>query len=138
MSFMNEFSQAEEAKSGEFELVPEGEYIAQVVDVKLDMTKAPARLSLTLEIANGNQMGRRLWTNYRLQGSGLGYLKKDLKLLKIDYSNVKKEEDLASIILDASPLFVRINVVHKSVGDKVYANAYIEERVSADVKDLPF
>lgn len=138
MSFMDEFLKADEAKDGEFSLIPEGEYNAQVTDVKIDMTKDPSRLSVTMEITAGEHKSRKLWANYRLQGSGLGFLKKDLKTLGIDYSNVKKEEDLVSIIWDSSPIHVKVNVVHKMVGEKTFTNAYINERISADASDIPF
>jgi hypothetical protein len=140
MGFMDDFKSADEPASNDFEIVAEGDYVAQMTDVKIDATKTPARLSITLEITSGDFKNRKMWLNYNLQGQGLGFLKKDLKTLGIDYSNVKKEEDLASIIWDASPVFVEMAVVHKEWKGKMYANAYVNGRTSATTssEDIPF
>lgn len=108
-----------------YSLLPEGTYDAELSDCKLDMTREPMQLSFVYDITEGEFRGRKLFSNYRLEGRGLGFLKKDLKQLSIDYSTVSKVEDLAAIVWERLPMKCEVFVNQKEYNGKVYNNTYL-------------
>ena len=134
MSFKDEFSKTPAAEGGgSFELIPVGEYQAMIDDSWLDMTKTPPRLSLTYKIVDGEFKNRKLWANYTLSGQGFGFLKKDLKTLGADYSNVEGPEDVARLMFKNIGRGVQIYVAQKEWNGKTYNNAYLNKAESAPV-----
>lgn len=63
------FNADEVEPSTGFELLPAGEYTAMVIDSERKATKAGTgqRLSVTIEIADGQYKGRRLWEGFNIQ-----------------------------------------------------------------------
>jgi sporulation protein YlmC with PRC-barrel domain len=123
--FLKAFNDTPAEESTGFSLLPEGTYTASLGDCKLDMTKEPMQLSFVYDITEGEFRGRKLFSNYRLEGRGLGFLKKDLKQLSIDYSNVAKVEDLAAIVWERLPMNCEVYVNQKEYNGKVYNNTYL-------------
>jgi sporulation protein YlmC with PRC-barrel domain len=123
--FLKAFNDTPAEESTGFSLLPEGTYTATLGDCKLDMTKEPMQLSFVYDITEGEFRGRKLFSNYRLEGRGLGFLKKDLKQLSIDYSNVAKVEDLAAIVWERLPMKCEVYVNQKEYNGKVYNNTYL-------------
>lgn len=125
MSFQDEFQKMEVESTGGFELLPEGEYEAMIADSSVDLTSTPAKLSVTYKIVEGEFKNRKVWGNYRLEGRGLGFLKKDMKILGIDYSKVKTEQDIAKLMFGHVGQGVTIYVNQKEWNGKTYNNTYL-------------
>lgn len=131
MAFQDDFNSAQEPEQKGFDLIPEGEYEAIIDDSSLDLTKTPARLSLTYKLIGTEHKNRKLWSNYNMAGQGLGFLKKDLKTLGLDYSNVKSEQDIAKLVFGRIGQGVTIYVAQKEWKGKMYNNAYLNKAESA-------
>lgn len=135
MSFQQMFNSASEESS--FEALPEGEYVAMIDNSSLDLTKKPARLSLTYKIVSGDFSGRKVFSNYNMEGRSLGFLKKDMKTLGVDYSNVKSEEDIAKLMFSQVGKGVKIFINQRDYNGKIYNNAYLNSAESLE-KPLDF
>lgn len=139
MDFATEFQSAKEEVGGTFEVVPEGDYVALVDNVTIDMTKKPARVSLIYTIVGGDQDKRKLFSNYNLEGRGLGFLKKDMKQLGCDYSNIKRPEDLVTSIKTAIGRACEVAVKHREYNNKTYASVWLNGTTTVpDVHGVPF
>lgn len=140
MSFQDEFNNASAGDNKTYELMPEGEYQAIIDDSQLDLTKSPARLSLTYKIVEGPHKNRKLWANYNMGGQGLGFLKKDMKTLGLDYAGVTSESDVAKLVFQAVGQGVTIFVNQKEWKGKTYNNAYLNKAEPRQSKNdaLPF
>ena len=123
--FKSMFNDAPAEADAGFSLLPEGDYSADLTDCKLDLTKAPAAITFIYTINDANFGGRKLFGNYRLEGRGLGFLKKDLKQLGIDYSNVSAPEDIARLVWDRLVIRCDIHVIQKEYNGKIYNNVYL-------------
>ncbi len=130
--FKSMFQETVAEESGGFSLIETGEYEAELTDCKLDMTKDVARLSLVYTITQDPYVGRKQFGNYQLEGRGIGFLKKDLATLGLDYSQIGSPEDIATLIWDAMPVNVVIFVNQKEWQGKIYNNAYLNS-----VADVP-
>lgn len=130
MSFSDEFKSTE-AEENSFALIPEGTYLAELGDCKLDMTKTVATLTFVYTILDEDFKGRKMFGNYKLEGRGIGFLKKDLKQLNLNYDNVQSPEDLAALVWGAMPFKVELYCKHNESGGKTYANAYLNGLSSA-------
>lgn len=126
MDFKSEFQQTA-AEEGSFKLIEVGEYEAEIVDCKLDLTKEPNRLTFVYQITDGEYQGHKLFGNYQLEGRGIGFLKKDLTTLGLDFSEVGSPEDIASLVWDAMPTAVVIYVAQKEWQGKMYNNVYLND-----------
>ncbi len=129
--FKGMFSETPAAEGG-FALIDQGEYEAELVDCKLDITKDPGRLTIVYQITQEPYVGRKLFGNYQMAGQGIGFLKKDLTTLGIDFSEVGSPEDIAQLIWDAMPMPVIIFVNQKEYQGKTYNNVYLNS-----VNDVP-
>jgi hypothetical protein len=130
MSFKDLFDAAN--AEGGFSVHPAGSFTAELTDAKIDLTKSPARITLIYQTDEG-----KLFANYNLQGQGLGILKRDMKTLELDYSNVQSEEDIAKLFWDRiaiAPPSVTVDVTHREYQGKTYANVYLNSLY----KELPF
>lgn len=125
MGFLDEFKGALIEGNQEFDLIPNGEYEAIIDNTSLDISKTPARLSLTYKIVTGEFKNRKVWSNYTMQGRGLGFLKKDMKTLGLDYSGVSKEEDVAKLMFSQVGRGVEIFIKQSEYNGKTYNNAYL-------------
>ncbi len=125
---MDEFKsmfQETAAEEGGFALIEPGEYEAKLMDCKLDLTKSPARLTVVYELTEEPNQGKKLFGNYQLEGRGIGFLKKDLQTLGMDFSQVGSPEDIASLFWDNMPLPVVVFVNQKEWNGKTYNNVYL-------------
>lgn len=136
MSFKDEFKSADTGID-DFEILPDGEYSAIIDNSSLDIQKEPARLSVTYKITEGKFQNRRVFTNYNLAGKGLGFLKKDMKTLGIDYSMVEKPEDVARLMFANIGQGVGIFVNSREYNGKKYNNAFLNSAEKAK-SEVPF
>jgi Protein of unknown function (DUF669) len=125
MSFLEEFKKIEAESSGGFELIPEGTYSAVIDNSTVDLTKSPARLSVKYKIVDGEFKNRVLFSNYNMEGKGLGFLKKDMKTLGIDYSNVQSEQDVAKLMFGMVGAGVEVYVNQREWNGKKYNGTYL-------------
>lgn len=124
--FKSLFQDTPSAESGGFALIAQGEYEAELTEAKLDLEREPAQITFVYQITQEPYIGRKLFSNYNLSGQGIGYLKKDLDTLGLDYSNVGSPEDIVSLIWDELPFTVEIFVNQKTAGNgKTYNNTYL-------------
>lgn len=124
------FHETAPAEKGGFALIDQGEYDAELTEAKLDLEREPAQISLVYQITEEPYVGRKLFSNYNLSGQGIGYLKKDLEILGLNYESVGSPEDIVQLIWDALPFQVRIFVNQKEASNgKVYNNTYLNEVV---------
>lgn len=123
--FQSMFQETAPEEAGGFALIEPGTYEAELADCKLDMTKSPERLTVEYHITDGEYQGRKLWSNYNLEGRGIGFLKKDLGILGLDYSNIGSPEDIATLFWDAMPIPVVVYVAQKEWQGKMYNNTYL-------------
>lgn len=136
MDFLNEFKNTPEAESKGFSLLPEGDYQGQIDNCTLDMTKATPKITIVYKVL-GEHAGRKLFGNYNLQGQGLGILKKDLKQLDLDYSNVSKPEDLVELIWTAVNTIVDLYVKHREYNGKTYESVYLNGKSNGTKAPAP-
>jgi hypothetical protein len=129
MSEFKSMFQETAPESGGFSLIETGEYEAELIDCQVDLTKEPVRLSCIYQITEGVNEGRKLFGNYQLEGRGIGFLKKDLSTLGLDYSQVGSPEDIATLIWDNMPMPVIIYVAQKEWQGKMYNNVYLNELI---------
>lgn len=138
MDFSKEFKDTPAEESGGFSLIDTGTYEAEIVDCKLDITKEPARLTFVYQITGDpNYAGRKLFGNYQMAGRGIGFLKKDLTTLGLNFAEVGSPEDIASLVWDAMPLQVVIYVAQKEWQGKMYNNTYLNELLDAPAATAP-
>lgn len=56
-----------EVQNTSFGLIPEGQYICQITDSEVGVSKAGRpKLTITFTLADGEYAGRKLWTNFTL------------------------------------------------------------------------
>jgi sporulation protein YlmC with PRC-barrel domain len=110
---------------GNYDPLPEGNYIAELADCQLDLTKSPVEIKLVYQVASGDFKARKLFVNYRMDGKSLGFLKKDLTSLGVDYKSVEKVEDLANLIWEKLQTKVELYVNQREYKGKTYNNAYL-------------
>lgn len=136
MSFKDAF-QSQEAETG-FAPIDEGTYEAEISDAQLDMTKEPNRVTIEYTITGEAFNGRKLWSNYNLEGRGIGFLKKDMQTLGLDYSNIDSPESILDLLSEALEYPVVIYVKQNQGNDgKTYCNAYLNERLDAPAATAP-
>lgn len=133
MDFQDEFKNTPEAESKGFSVLPEGDYQGQIDNCTLDMTKATPKITIVYKLL-GEYAGRKLFGNYNLAGQGLGILKKDLKQLGLDYSGVKKPEDLVELVWTAVNTKVDLHVKHRDFNGKTYESVYLNGKSGAVAK----
>lgn len=124
MSFADDFKKAEAESTG-YAVLPEGTYIAVIDNSSVDLTKKPAKLSVTYKIVEGEFKNRKVFGNYSMEGKGLGFLKKDMKTLGVDYSNVQSEQDIAKLMFGTVGAGVELYVNQREYNGKTYNNAYL-------------
>ena len=129
--FKNEWQQAAPEEGSGFTLLEQGEYEAELSDVKLDLTKEPHRLTAVYVVTDERYPGRKLFGNYQLSGRGLGFLKKDLVTLGLDFSKVGSAEDVAALFWDILPAQVIVFVNQKEWQGKTYNNVYLNSLMQA-------
>jgi hypothetical protein len=135
MDFKNAWSSEPEAEGGSFETIPEGSYVGAIDNVTLDMTKAPNRVTVIYKITRGEMAGRKLFGNYRLEGKGIGFLKKDLKQLGVEYKDIS---DPTQIIRRVTPLIgsaCELAVKHREYEGKTYESVYLNRLIGAAAPD---
>lgn len=125
--FMNEWTSNEGVEQKEFSTIPEGEYVVQVDNCTIDMTKTPNRFAIVYKIVGPTQANRKLFGNYNLAGQGIGILKKDLKILGLDYSAIKKPEQLVELVWTAVNKKVSANVRHREFNGRTYESVYLND-----------
>lgn len=128
----------ETAPAPSFSLIDEGEYEAEITDTSLDLEKSPPRLTVVYQITSDERYhGRKLFGNYQLGGQGISFLKKDLELLGLDYSNVGSPEDIMDLMATALNTPVNIFVNQKEWQGKTYNNVYLNGIVDAPAATAP-
>lgn len=124
--FKSMFQETAAAEGGGFALIEQGTYEAELTEAKLDLQRSPAQISMVYQITQEPYVGRKLWSNYNLNGQGIAYLKKDLDTLGLNYGEVGSPEDIVSLIWDKLPFGVEIFVNQKdAVNGKTYNNTYL-------------
>lgn len=116
--------QNQEEESGGFGLIDQGEYEAEISDVQLDMTKEPNRVTIEYTLTD-EYAGRKVWGNYNLEGRGIGFLKKDLKTLGLDYSEIDSPESILDLLATAMNYPVIVFINQKEWQGKTYNNVYL-------------
>jgi hypothetical protein len=128
--FKSLFHETAPAEGGGFKLIEQGEYEAELTEAKLDLEREPAQISLVYQITQEPYVGRKLFSNYNLSGQGIGYLKKDLDLMGLNYADVGSPEDIVTLLWDNLPMQAIIFVNQKAASNgKVYNNTYLNEVV---------
>jgi hypothetical protein len=124
--FKSLFQETAPAEGGGFALIDKGTYEAELTEAKLDLEREPAQITFVYQITQEPYVGRKLFSNYNLSGQGIGYLKKDLDTLGLNYAEVGSPEDIVSLVWDALPFNVEIFVNQKEAGNgKTYNNTYL-------------
>lgn len=125
MDFKDLFKSEPEAEGKGFKTIPEGSYSAIIDSVSIDLTKTPHRISVTYVVLDSEFKGNKLFANYSLQGQGIGFLKKDLKALGLDYSNISKPEDLCTLLNSKVGIACAIFVKPREYNGKIYNGVYL-------------
>ena len=140
---MNDFqtmfqnTEAEESGGGSYGLIEKGTYEAEITDVQLDLNKEPARLTLEYTITQEPYVGRKGWSNYNLEGRGIGFLKKDMNTLGLDYSDITSPEDIMELVANSIGQQVVVYVGQKEWQGKMYNNFYLNELLDAPAATAP-
>lgn len=127
MDFKTEWGKTDmpEQKETEYKPFVEGKYTAELEEVKLDKTAAPAKLTFTFKILEGEYKNRKLWKNITLNEKSFPWLKQDLHRLKID-ATPESEEDICIILNEKGVgATVSIFVKPRMFEGKQYENVYI-------------
>lgn len=145
---MNDFEQlwgsteAVENNKGDFEPVEDGTYICKISDAQFDMTKDPARCSLTMDILSAEAQtdtkykGRKLWANYQMSPQGISFFKRDLARLGVDHSGIKSIDDLSTtlgLLVDKGVEVYVKNKASKTNPSKMFTTAYINCAIDTDM-----
>ena len=128
-----EFNNAEEQKARNFDPIPDGKYIAEVLEADIIQKPDGRRmLKWKLAVVGGPFDGRWLWRNNMVETrQNLGFLKKDLGVCGI---TLAKLNDLNERAKELVGLCVEIAQVTKGQFSNVYLNRLLTQ---AEVDALP-
>ena len=105
----NVFEEEEKAKAMTLD---EGEYAAVITDTNLDLTGTYPRARIQYDIFSPDKFkGKRCWSNYKVEGKGKYFLKRDLvETLGIAIDHVSNLEELGPAMFQAVNRKVKIFV----------------------------
>lgn len=140
---VNDWEAAAAKDEDEFELIPEGEYVAALVSAVVSPAgKYDANVNFEFVIQHGALQGRKVWDRCVLSPKQLWKLKRNLKQLDaveaLDVVKASKSPDdvveklpsLLELVLDK---VVAVTVVHNEWKDRVYDNV---DKISTAEEDI--
>ena len=101
------------ATPGKYPPIPEGEYVVRVVDTSPEPAKSGKPMyTLTLEVADGEYKGRKLWHRRPAQASTAGFVKADVQALRVTVPSgaVKASELVRHIVREGRGRLLRVLV----------------------------
>lgn len=117
-----DFAESQEKKAANFDPIPDGRYVAEVVGAELKNSKSTnaPMLEWTLAIVGGSFNGRRLWRRNMLASkANLGWLKSDLGKCGITLNKLNDLNERAPALIG-----LKLNITQKTVGQ--FANVYVD------------
>lgn len=132
-------AQATATTKKEFKPIPAGEYTVEITAAKInEANQYGPRVELEYVIEQPQEFyGRKLWSNYNLNSTGISFLKRDLLVLGHD---VQKAEQLPTALENITGYTAKVHVRYKpgktkTGEEKEYQNIFINDLVD---KGLPF
>jgi hypothetical protein len=135
MSLMDQIKNTAPADTG-FKLVPQGDYVASLQEIKVDKTSNPEVWTAVLQIVKGDSKGSKLFKNWRMNDQSLPYFLNDTAAIGIDAKEYSDELKLINDLQAKAGVLLDVHVKHSQVKDKTFANAYINGLVDESTLDL--